>query len=227
MAASQIKLLNLGVGLDLLRRTFLEDAAVVHHRYALDDAKRDVHVVLDDDVADMAGQPGQDLHQFASLGRRQTGGRFVEQDETRRAGKRERDFKLALLTVGELGYPATLHRGQMHRLDQIVGRLHQRVVAARPKWREAAARNATAGEVDVVVNVQARKQRGNLIGAPKAAADALIRRKVGHVLAEEADRAGGRGKIAGDAVEQRGLPSPVGAEHRAPLAGTYRQRHVD
>ena len=141
-------------------------------------------------------------------------------------GERERDFQLALLTVGELGDAALLHRGQMHRLDQIVGRLHQRVVAARTKRREAAARNAAAGKVDVVVNGEPRKQRGNLIGAPKAAADALKGRKVGHVLAEESDRAGGRRKIAGDAVEERGFAGAVGAEHRAPLAGAHRQRDV-
>ena len=53
------KLLHLGVGLDLLRLAFLEDAAVVHHRHALDHAQRDVHVVLDDDIADVRRQRGR------------------------------------------------------------------------------------------------------------------------------------------------------------------------
>src|SRR6201998_228991 len=120
----------------------------------------------------MPRQRSQYLYEFAALGRRQAGGRFVEQDEARRAGKREGDFKLTLLTMGEFGDPALFHRGQMDRLDQIVGRLQQHVVAARPKWREAVARNTTAGQIDVVEDGQPRKQRGNLIGAPKAAADA-------------------------------------------------------
>src|SRR5258708_6364467 len=174
----------------------------------------------------MAGQPGEDVHQFAALGWRQAGGRFVEQDETRRAGERERNFELALLTVGEFGDAALFHRGQMYRLHQIVGRLHQRVIAVRPKRREAAARNATAGEVDVVVNGEPRKQRGNLIGTAEAAADALIGWKGGHVLAAEPYRAGGRWKIAGDAVEQRGRSGAVGTEPRAPLTGAYRQRDI-
>src|SRR5580698_979279 len=42
-----------------------------------------------------------------------------------------------------------------------------------------------------------------------------------NVLAEEADRAGGGRKVAGDAVEQRGLAGTVGAEHGAAFAGTY------
>ncbi len=38
-----------------------------------------------------------------ALGRRQAGGRFVEQDEARRAGERQRDLELALLAIGEFG----------------------------------------------------------------------------------------------------------------------------
>ena len=75
----------------------------MHHRHALDDAQRNIHVVLDDDVADMRRQRGQDLDQLEPLGRRQPGRRLVEQDEARRARERERDLELALLAMGELG----------------------------------------------------------------------------------------------------------------------------
>ena len=122
MAASEIKLLHLGIGFDFAGQAFLEDAAVVHHRHALDHAQRDVHVVLDDDVADMRRQRGQDLDQLEPLGRREPCGRLVEQDEARRAGERERDLELALLAVGEFGNALLLHGGQMHGLHQRVGR---------------------------------------------------------------------------------------------------------
>src|SRR3982074_2692924 len=92
-------------------------------------------------------------------------------------------------------------RREMHRFDKVIGRLHQRVVDARPKRREAAARDAAAGKVDVVVNGEPGEQSGNLVGAAQAAADAFERREVGDVLAEETDGAGGRRKIPGDAVE--------------------------
>ena len=101
MAASQIDLLHLRVVLDLLRRALLEQPAVVHHRDIVGDAQRDVEVVLDDDVADMARQRLQDLDEVAALGRRQAGGRLVEQDEARRAGQRQRDLELALLAVAQ------------------------------------------------------------------------------------------------------------------------------
>ena len=51
--------------------------------------------------------------------------------------------------------------------------------------------------------------------------------KRGHVLAEEADGAGGRQEVAGDAVEERRLAGAVRAEHGAPLAGTHGERDVD
>ena len=81
---------------------FLEDAAVVHHRHPLGHAQRHVEIVLDDDVADVGRQRVEDRDEVAPLGRRQAGGRLVEQDEARRAGERQRDLELALLAMAEL-----------------------------------------------------------------------------------------------------------------------------
>ena len=59
----------------------LKMAAVVHHRDPVDDAQRDVEVMLDDDEADVRGSASQQRDQLAPLGRRQPGGRLVEQDQ--------------------------------------------------------------------------------------------------------------------------------------------------
>ena len=67
----------------------------------LGDPQRDVHVVLDDDEAHVAGQVRQDLDEFAPLGRRQSGRRLVEQHEARGSCERERDLQLALLPIRE------------------------------------------------------------------------------------------------------------------------------
>ena len=99
------------------------------------------------------------------------------------------------------------------------------VGGARTQQRKAPPRDAAAGEEDAVADAQAAEQLRDLVGAPHAAADALMRRQVGDVLAEEADAAGGRHEVAGDGVEQRRLAGAVGAEHRAPFAG--RDPHVD
>ena len=53
-----------------------------------------------------------------------------------------------------------------------------------------------------------------------------MRREVGDVFAKEPDRSRGRQKVAGNAVEERGLAGAVGAEHRAPFARFDRQGDV-
>ena len=81
----------------------------MQHRHALDDAQRNVHVVLDDDEADVLRHRREDLDQLGPLRGRQAGGRLVEQDEARRAGQRQRDLELALLAVAQLADQAIAH----------------------------------------------------------------------------------------------------------------------
>src|SRR5262245_40772953 len=226
MAASEVKFLHLVVGLDLLRPALLEDAAVVQHGHALDHAQRHVHVVLNDDEADVLRHRGEDLDQLGALLGREAGGRLVEQDEAGRAGQRQGDLELALLAVAEFAYQPIAHLLQVHGLDQVLGRLQEGVAGARADQREAPARDAAAGEIDVVEHGEAGEQRGDLVGAAQAAADALVRREVRHVLAEEADGAGVRREVACDAVEERGLTGAVGAQHGAALAGAYIESYI-
>ena len=87
-----------------LGRAGLQHAAVVHHGDRLDHAQRDVEVVLDQHEAHVRRQRAQQRHQLAPLGRRQAGGRLVEQDQPRRAGQRHADLELALLAVRQVGH---------------------------------------------------------------------------------------------------------------------------
>src|SRR5262245_1661784 len=221
MAASEVKLLHLVVGLDFLGRALLEDAAVVQHGHALDNAQGHIHVVLDDDEADVLRHRGEDLDQLRPLFGRQASGRLVTQAETRCAGQRQGDLELALLSVAQLPHQAVADILQVHGLDQALCRLQQGVTGARADQRKAPARDAAAGEIDVVEHRQAGEQRRNLVGAAQAAADTFVWWKMSYVLAKEANGTRGRRKVAGDAVEQRRLAGAVGAEHGAALAGTY------
>ena len=65
-----------------------------------------------------------------------------------------------------------------------------------------------------------------LVGPAEAEPRPPVRRQVGHVLAEELDRARGREVVAGDHVEERRLPGPVRAEDRAALADRDLHGHV-
>ena len=97
--ASEIDRLDLVVVLDLLGAPSLKIAAIVHHRHISRDSQCDIEIVFDDDVADMRRQRVENRDQFAPLGGRQSGRRFVEQDESRRAGQSQGDFELTLLAV--------------------------------------------------------------------------------------------------------------------------------
>ena len=68
-----------------------------------------------------AGSERQQRHQFAPLGRRQAGGRLVEQDQPRRAGQRHADLQLALLAVRQVGDALVGDVGQARALEQVVG----------------------------------------------------------------------------------------------------------
>ena len=117
-------------------------------------------------------------------------------------------------------------RFQMNERNEVGDRLHDRVACARADEGKAAAGNAAAGEIDVLAHREPLEQQRNLVGAPKSAADALVRRQCGHVLAEETHRARRRRKIAGHAIEQRRLAGAIRSEHGAPLAGTHAERDV-
>src|SRR5205814_1716960 len=91
---------------------------------------------------------------------------------------------------------------------------------------KASARNAAAGEIDIVLYGEAREQGGNLVGPAQTPADSLIGREMGDVFAEEADRSRRGRKVAGDAVEQRRLAGAIRTKDRAPFARPHRDGDI-
>ena len=174
-----------------------------------------------------AGSEREQRDQLAPLGRRQAGGRLVEQDQARRAGQRHADLELALLAVRQVGDALVGDVAEAGALEQVVR--WPRCDAWRARGRpqaEAAAGDAAHREEEVVAHRQVAKQQRGLVGAAQALADALVRRQLGDVLAEEMDPPGGGREVAGDGVEQRRLAGAVGAEDGVLLAGGDRQRDV-
>ena len=89
------------VGADLVGRAFDDHAAVVHHRHALGDAQRDVHVVLDQDQRDRRVELQEQLRERDALAAREPRGGLVEHHQRRVDGARHADLELALLAVRE------------------------------------------------------------------------------------------------------------------------------
>ena len=107
--------------------------AVMQHRDVLGDAQRHVEIVLDNDEADMVRQRVEDGDEIAPLGRRQSGRGLVEQNEARRAGERQRDFKLPLLTVAQRRHQPVAHGFQMNGVQDRFRLHHGAVVGARTR----------------------------------------------------------------------------------------------
>ena len=173
-----------------------------------------------------AGSEVKNRHEIGALGRRQPRRGFVEQHEARRAGQRQRDLELALLAIGEFADQAVLFVGQVHGLDQQFRCEHECIVGAGPEQRETVSRNTAAGQIDVVHHAQPGEERGYLVGAAQAPADALMGREDRYILAKKPDQARRGQKIPGDAVEQRGLARAIRAENGPPFARFHRKRHV-
>ena len=66
---------------------------------------------------------------------------------------------------------------EMDAMHDALGRSERGVVARAAAAGEAAARHAAAREKEIVEDAEAAEQQGNLVGAPQAAADALVRRQ--------------------------------------------------
>src|SRR5262249_49787683 len=79
---------------------------------------------------------------------------------------------------------------------------------------------------DVAQQRLAREERDDLVGSGHAQMEAPAARHARDVLVEERDGSAIGPELAGDQVEERRPPRPVGADDETPLAGLDRQAHV-
>src|SRR4030095_11473075 len=118
-------------------------------------------------------------------------------------------LELALLAVRQVGDARVGDVRKARAIEQVVGREGRRMAAARAPEAEAAAGHAADREVEVVAHREVAKQQRRLVGAPEALSDALVRRQLGDVFAEEMDPPVRRRKVAGYGVEKQRLPGPA------------------
>ncbi len=82
----------------------------MQHEDAVGQLADEGHVVLDDHRAGVepAADPANGLDDFAGLGLRQAGGRFVEQDQPRLGDQHHDEFEDLALAVRQIARPAVL-----------------------------------------------------------------------------------------------------------------------
>ena len=96
------------VGMFARARRTARDAAREHrpvhqHRDPGREPEHEIHVVVDDQDADVGGQGVERVEDDVALGARHAGGRLVEQQHVRPEAERDRELDEALPPVRQLG----------------------------------------------------------------------------------------------------------------------------
>src|SRR3982075_4235180 len=95
----EIDFLNPGVAANAFRRLLHTNAAFEHAGHEVANPERQIHVVFDQHHGNGAVERTNDVRNHRALRRREPGGRLVEQQHSRRGNQRQRNLKLALLTI--------------------------------------------------------------------------------------------------------------------------------
>src|SRR5262245_5024362 len=212
---------------DLGARALDHHLAEVEHGNALGQIESDVHVVLDHDDRHLARDAVDQPEHVAPLLHREPGERLVEKEHAGLLGQGHRDLDAAALPVGRLGQRAL---GEMLEADPAQGlarardqlglavEANQRVPAESPAPEQR--------ERDVPEQGLAAEQGDDLVRARDAEVCAPTARHARDVAVEERDRPAVGLELAGDQVEQRGLPRAIGPDDEPPLARLDGERHV-
>jgi hypothetical protein len=225
MPPPEINALNLRIGLDFVRTAFFEDTAIIHDRDALNNAERNIEVVLDDDIADVARERLKDLDQLAALRWRQTGCGFVEQDEARRTCERDANFQLTLLSIAQRTDEHILEMIETDRMRHLASGLAARIAYARTQQAETPVHDTARSKKKIIENAKSLKQQRDLIGPPQTAPDPVMRLQAGDIFAEKQNAARRRGKVAGDRIEKSRFARTVRTKQGAAFSGT--ELHVN
>src|SRR6476660_432066 len=107
--------------MNLSRRTALENFAERKNGNLRRDIEYDVHVVLDQKDRELGIELHQKLGHLGGFARRQTGGRFVKQQNFRIACEAEHDLELALFAVRQISHFGVLAVEEVRLFEQMMG----------------------------------------------------------------------------------------------------------
>ena len=211
MGATEIDLLHAGVSLDLGHRALAQHLALVQHRDRVGPPAHEVHVVLDDDHGPVRADPLQQLTGRLALVGAHPGDRLVEQQHPGVLHQQHADLQPLLLTVGQ-------HAGRLVPLagegDGLQGLLDDVGNATPdPEQRQRGA-SGSGGDVEVLQHTQFGEDAGGLEGAADAQPGDLVGLAADQLGGPVVRRPGGRDQ-AGQRVDDRRLPGPVGTDQEA------------
>ncbi len=198
---AQIELAHLGVVHDVIAPALHQDLAGIDDIGAIGQGEGLAHIVVGDQNADApAGQPPHqllDFHDRLGIDARE---RLVEQHVIRPRGERPRDLDTAALAAGERDRWGLAPRGNFEFVEQRI----ELGLAPAPIGLHDFQHSA-----NVVLHVEAAKDRCLLGQVADAEPCALIHWEVGDIIAIELDRAALRLDQAGNGIERRGLAGAI------------------
>ena len=175
-----------------------------------------------------AGSASMVASKFVPLGLRHAGGRLVEQQHARPAGEGQRDFEQAAAcrrAGSAVRWCITSVKAKaLDDFDDLVG--HRGFGADGPPPIGAGAEPLGDHEPDRFQRREVEEQLIDLEGARHAEPHALVRHRIGDVVAFEHDAAGGRAQHAGQEIDHRGLAGAVRPDQRVPRAFLHREIDV-
>src|SRR5262249_37847878 len=185
LGAAQVGLAHALVVGDLLGRAGGENRPLRHHRDVARDAEHHLHVVLDDDDVDRAGELADLLYGALGLGRRHAASRLVEQQELRLGDERHADLEQRDVAVGERAGGAFGEAREPDLLERALDFLPGDAVARRgAEWMQEALAGLS-GNPEILGNAQLREHALDLHGALDAETADLVWLEPGDVAAVE------------------------------------------
>src|SRR5437879_2883534 len=230
---AQIRLDHAGVFADLIRTALRDLLAVVEDHDPLRDPHDHLHVVLDEEYGDPAGQdPFHERHELDLLLGCEAGGRLVEQEQLGIRGEGAGDLEPSLLAVRKISRVLARVLGDTDKAKQLHRLLcHALLLAAFARKLEERVPDLglhpdMAADAHVVEAAHVVEEADVLERARDAVARDLVRLETRDVLAVEHDSAAGGLVEAGDVVEEGCLAGAVGPDQREDLAALDVKAHV-
>ena len=225
--SSEVGNAHRGVAADLLRRAICQQRAFGQHQHAVGEVEDQVHVVLDHQNGQVAGQRVQRVQHHLALPTGHAGHGFIQQQHLRFECHGECDLHQALLAVGQPHRAAPGQGVQTQGVQDLRG-----LVAHGMKAVECAKHLVDRtfalvdGQLHLAVDGQIGCELRDLERTRETTLHAFGLGKVRHVLPTEPHATLAGCEHAGDEVDQRGFARAVGPDKTHPVTRVQRKRHV-
>src|SRR5215472_13992583 len=232
LCRSEVGVEHPAVVADLLRRARDHRVPVVEDGHLIAQAHHELHVVLhDEERGPLPVQLADPLRDGADQGRVHPAGRLVEQDDLRAGDQHVGQFQQLALAVGERLGPVAGQLGDAGELQQLLRPLPGGGAArAGERVAEPAGLPGTLlvvrGHDHVLHDRQPGEDPGQLESPADPQREDLVGGQAGDLGFVEVDVAAVHRSVAGDHVEQGGLPGAVRPDQPGDAAALNRDRAV-